>query len=212
MHAFLLVGQEISNLKNQISNLAKKLDAKVMEFPLVKIDDTRSLNNLIRLSFDKPTLIVCQNIHEAGEEALNAFLKNLEEPQKNIYFALTAPSTRKVLPTIVSRCQVIRTMVTLRDNNSQLTINNEDAGKFIKLSVGEKLAYIYKIKDRDKAIEFTESLVNFYHNVIHSNLRQEVGPLDRAARNAETAGRTLSHLKSNGNLNLQLTNLIISLV
>ena len=205
MHAYLLISQN-SNFKSQIEELAKKLHAKIMEFPLVKIDDTRSLNNLIRLSFDKPTLIVCQNIHEAGEEALNAFLKNLEEPQENIYFALTAPSTRKVLPTIVSRCQVVTI------HNSQFTINNEDAKKFMKLSTGEKLAYIDKIKDRDKAIEFTESLVNFYHNAIHSDLRQEVGPLDMLARNAETAGTSLNHLKANGNLNLQLTNLIISLV
>src|SRR4030065_2729676 len=97
MHAYLLVGQDNSNLKNKISNLAKKLHAKIMEFPLSKIDDTRSLNNLIRLSFSEPTLIVCSNIHEAGDEALNALLKNLEEPQENIYFDLTAPSARSVL-------------------------------------------------------------------------------------------------------------------
>ena len=98
------------NLKWQTAtdNLAKKLHAKILEFPLSKIDDVRSLNNLIRLSFDEPTLVVSENIHEATEEALNAFLKNLEEPQENIYFVLTAPSTRKVLPTIVSRCEIVK--------------------------------------------------------------------------------------------------------
>jgi DNA polymerase III gamma/tau subunit len=84
MHAYLLIGTDSEKLKAKSDELAKKLHAKIMEFPLVKIDDVRSLNNLIRLSFNEPTLIVCQNIHEAGEAALNAFLKNLEEPQENI--------------------------------------------------------------------------------------------------------------------------------
>ena len=111
MHAYLLISQN-SNLKPQIDDLAKKLHAKIMDFPLVKIEDVRNLNNLIRLSFAEPTLIVSENIHEAGEEALNAFLKNLEEPQENIYFVLTAPSVRKVLPTIVSRCQIVKILNT----------------------------------------------------------------------------------------------------
>ena len=95
MHAFLLISQN-SDVESQIYGLSKKLHTKIMEFPLIKIDDVRSLNNLIRLEFNEPTLIVCKNINEAGEEALNAFLKNLEEPQENIYFALTAPSIRKL--------------------------------------------------------------------------------------------------------------------
>ena len=202
MHAYLLIGQGNTNFQIPISNLAAKLHAKTLEYPLQKIDDVRSLNNLIRLSFDKPTLVVCQNIHEAGEEALNAFLKNLEEPQANIYFALTAPSTRKVLPTIVSRCQVIRTL-----NNSLSTINNKDSEEFIKLTTGEKLAFVDKIKDRDKAIEFAENLVNFLHTTLHS----EKTDYPKIAKNLETASQTLNYLKANGNVGLQLTNLVIGL-
>ena len=202
MHAYLFVGREITNDKSQIAKLAEKLHAKIMEFPLVKIDDVRSLNNLIRLSFNQPTLIVCQNIHEAGEEALNAFLKNLEEPQENIYFALTAPSTRKVLPTIVSRCQIIRI------RNEELRIKNDGTEEFIKLSTGQKLAFVDKIKDREKAIELAESLVNF----LHSQLHLEKIDYSKVTKNLEIAGQTLANLKANGNISLQLTNLSISLV
>ena len=202
MHAYLFVGREITNDKSQIANLAEKLHAKIMEFPLVKIDDVRSLNNLIRLSFNQPTLIVCQNIHEAGEEALNAFLKNLEEPQENIYFALTAPSTRKVLPTIVSRCQIIRI------RNEELRIKNDGTEEFIKLSTGQKLAFVDKIKDREKAIELAESLVNFLHSQHHL----EKIDYSKVTKNLEIAGQTLANLKANGNISLQLTNLSISLV
>jgi len=200
MHAYLLISQN-SNIDSDIDKLAKKLNAKVVEFPLLKIDDVRNLNNLIRLSFDKPTLIVCKNIHEAGEEALNAFLKNLEEPQENLYFALTAPSVRKVLPTIVSRCQIVRIL-----NDSQSTADSGEVEKFLKLGVGEKLSYIDKIKDRGSAIEFAENMVNFMHRSLHKN---EV-KYGARAENIRLAVKTLSGLKANGNVNLQLSNFAIN--
>ena len=202
MHAYLLIGQGTDNFRKTSENLSKKLHAKIMEFPLIKIEDVRSLNNLIRLSFNEPTLVVCRNIHEAGEEALNAFLKNLEEPQENIYFALTAPSTRKVLPTIVSRCEIIRVQGVM--NSLQMG----DAEKFMHLTTGKKLAYIDKIKDRDKAIELAESLVYFLHSSLHENgVKYSI-----QATNLETAAKTLSGLKANGNVNLQLSNFVIKLI
>ena len=79
MHAHLIVTQNHES-RTQIKRLAEKLQAKIMNFPLRKIEDVRNLNNLVRLSFDEPTLIISENIHQATEETLNAFLKNLEEP------------------------------------------------------------------------------------------------------------------------------------
>lgn len=202
MHAYLLVGQGNTNFQLPISNLAAKLNAKTFEYPLQKIDDVRALNNLIRLSFDKPTLIVCKNIHEAGEEALNAFLKNLEEPQENIYFALTAPSVGKVLPTIASRCEIVKI------SSLQSPVSNfEEEEKFIKLSTGEKLAFVDKIKDRGKAIEFAENILMFLHSELHKNDLK----YSAQAKNLETVSKTLSGLKANGNVNLQLSNMIINL-
>ena len=203
MHAYLFVGQGIDSFQLSISSLATKLNAKILEYPLQKIDDVRSLNDLINLSFNEPTLIVCKNIEGAGEEALNAFLKNLEEPQENIFFALTAPSTRKVLPTIVSRCEIVKVI-----NNLQFTIYNEDTEKFIKAKTCERLAIIDKIKDRARAIELIENLINFLHNELHSNGVD----YQKTAKNIETASQTLKNLRANGNVSLQLTNLVVSLV
>lgn len=201
MHAYLLVSQNL-NLKSQIEELAEKLKAKILEFPIVKIEDTRNLNNLIRLSFNQPTLIVSKNIHEATEEALNAFLKNLEEPQENIYFALTAPSAKHVLPTIISRCQIIKIK---NDQKNELNYNIEE---FLKMSVGEKLAYIDKIKNRESAIEFTENSIRF----LHSQLISDRVKYNVVAKNIEIANKTLSRLKANGNIGLQLANFVINYV
>ena len=201
MHAYLLVGSEISSLKKQISHLAGKLGAKEMEFPLVKIGDVRNLNSLIRLTFDMPTLIICQNINEAGEEALNAFLKNLEEPQENIYFALTSPSVRKVLPTIASRCQIVKV-----EGRISPAADYREIEDFLKMSKGEQLKYINRFRDRGEAIEFVENMVFFMHRSLHENgIKYSVNP-----ENIKLALKTLTGLNANGNVNLQLSNFIVN--
>ena len=192
MHAFLIIGNNGGDLKNEAEKLAKKLQAKILEFPLVKIEDVRSLNSLIRLSLTETTLVVSENIHEATTEALSAFLKNLEEPQENLYFALTAPTARKVLPTVVSRCQIIK----IKSQNPE--IKNEDSIKrFLKATTGQRLAFFDKIRDRDEAISLVENLIFYLH---------EKGELT----GMEILLKTLTGLKANGNVNLQLTNLVIN--
>lgn len=201
MHAFLIIGDSKEELTQSTKDLAKKLCAKIMEFPLVKIDDVRNLNSLLKLKFNENTLIVSQNIHKAGEEALNAFLKNLEEPQENIYFVITAPSIKKVLPTIVSRCQIMYV------SNTKSETANEEINSFIKMSKLEKISYIDKIKDRAKAIEFVEDILFFMHGSLHKNelkCKFEV-------REIELTLKTLSRLNANGNVNLQLSNFVINL-
>ncbi|KKU10386.1 MAG: polymerase III, delta' subunit protein [Candidatus Woesebacteria bacterium GW2011_GWB1_45_5] len=192
MHAFLIIGNNGGDLKNEAEKLAKKLQAKILEFPLVKIEDVRSLNSLIRLSLTETTLVVSENIHEATTEALSAFLKNLEEPQENLYFALTAPTARKVLPTVVSRCQIIK----IKSQNQE--IKDEDLIKqFLNATIGQRLAFFDKIRDRDEAISLVENLIFYLH---------EKGEL----ANMEILLKTLTGLKANGNVNLQLTNLAIN--
>jgi len=188
MHAYLLVSQN-SDFKSQINEISKKLDAKVMEFPLAKIEDVRELNKLIRLTFKEPALIVCEKIDQATTETLNAFLKNLEEPQENIYFALTASSVRKVLPTIVSRCQIIKTL-----NPKPETRNFREISDFLAMTPSQMIVFFDKIKDREKAIGFIESLIFSLHD--KGNLT-----------NMEILLKTRTCLKANGNVNLQLTNL-----
>lgn len=190
MHAFLLIGNPIDN--QELITKSEELKAKMLKFPIKKVKDVRDLNNLIRLHFHEKTLIVCENIEEATEEALNAFLKNLEEPQENIYFALTASSTKKVLPTIVSRCQVIKVQST------ESRVQSERIEKFLKLNANEKLTFIDQIKDKQTAIKFVEDLI-FFERERENYQNMEIYLL--AYRN----------LKANGNINLQLSNMIASL-
>ena len=52
-------------------------------------------------------IVIIEDVHTMRPEAANSLLKTLEEPPENNLLILTAESSRTVLPTIVSRCQLI---------------------------------------------------------------------------------------------------------
>lgn len=203
MHAFIVVGSNKKALDSKIDEIAKDNNATVLEYSIQKIDDVRNLNSLIRLSLTKPTLIVAKNVHEASEEALNAFLKNLEEPQENAYFALTTNSVKKVLPTIVSRCEIIKTQT----GDSSISEQDQiEMTHFFGLAKTDMLGYIDKIKDRGVGIKFSENMVLFMHGTIQKNDIK----CKFSVEDVRLALKTLSGLKANGNVNLQLSNFVVN--
>ncbi len=203
MHAYLLVGSEKEKLKIKSQELAKSFNAKILDYPIVKIEDVRNLNNFLRLAVLEPTAILIENIENAGTEALNAFLKNLEEPQDNLYFILTTSSASKVLPTIVSRCQVIKI------TNNQITKStNEVSEKFLTMTTGQKFKEIDKIKDRGLALDFVNNLTDTLHVALH----ESDADLNKVSKNLRITVKTQNNLQANGNIGLQLTNMVISLI
>ena len=56
----------------------------------------------------KKTVIIISNIEQMRTQSANAFLKLLEEPSQNVIFLLTCDNQEALLPTIISRCQLIR--------------------------------------------------------------------------------------------------------
>ena len=193
MHAFLIVGTNNEELKTKSLKLAEKLKAKIMEFPMAKIADTRELRNITKLTFNSPTAILINSIDTITEEAGNAFLKNLEEPQENIYYILTAASLKSILPTIISRCEVVKLTGKLK-----FVTNNKN--------LKPTLAIIDKIKDRGEAKEFVQNLIE----VAHFNLLNSENNKLKEALDLEILIKTMNNLKLNGNVQLQLTNMIIS--
>ncbi|AKA49934.1 hypothetical protein VO56_01535 [Mycoplasmopsis gallinacea] len=56
----------------------------------------------------KEKIILIENIENASLSVLNSMLKNIEEPTDNLVIILTTNNINKVLPTIISRAQVIK--------------------------------------------------------------------------------------------------------
>lgn len=72
------------------------------------VDDIRALNEQVRIppqTGDYKVYII-DEVHMLSQAAFNAFLKTLEEPPKYAIFILATTEKHKILPTILSRCQV----------------------------------------------------------------------------------------------------------
>lgn len=72
------------------------------------VDDIRSLIDQVRIPppIGKYKVFIIDEVHMLSSAAFNAFLKTLEEPPRHALFILATTEKHKVLPTILSRCQI----------------------------------------------------------------------------------------------------------
>ena len=179
MHAFLIIGDRKQVIEDRVKTLLVEQKAKQIPFELQKIEDVRNLKKITKFSNSSKTAIVINDIDSATTEALNAFLKNLEEPNENLIYILTASNLTNVLSTIVSRCEVVAVQST----------------KYLVQRLHRNYRDALNIKERDEAIKFVEDLLFL------DNEKKEY-------KNMENYLNTLKNLKLNGNVSLQMTNLV----
>ena len=72
------------------------------------VDDIRSLTDQVRIppQVGKYKVYIIDEVHMLSQAAFNAFLKTLEEPPKHCIFILATTEKHKIIPTILSRCQI----------------------------------------------------------------------------------------------------------
>ena len=72
------------------------------------VDDIRQLVEQVRIppQIGKYKVYIIDEVHMLSASAFNAFLKTLEEPPKYAIFILATTEKHKILPTILSRCQI----------------------------------------------------------------------------------------------------------
>lgn len=72
------------------------------------VDDIRSLIEQVRIppQIGKYKVYIIDEVHMLSPSAFNAFLKTLEEPPHHAIFILATTEKHKILPTILSRCQI----------------------------------------------------------------------------------------------------------
>src|SRR5881409_3317378 len=72
------------------------------------VDDIRSLVEQVRFApqAGKYKVYIIDEVHMLSQSAFNAFLKTLEEPPSYAIFILATTEKHKILPTILSRCQI----------------------------------------------------------------------------------------------------------
>ncbi len=72
------------------------------------VDDIRNLTDQIRIppQIGKYSVYIIDEVHMLSASAFNAFLKTLEEPPVHAIFILATTEKQKIIPTILSRCQI----------------------------------------------------------------------------------------------------------
>lgn len=192
MHAYLIISSSEKSIAEKVSEIAGS-DTRIINYSIEKIDDTKELIRRTNIALDE-TVYVLPAFDNASTEAQNAFLKRLEEPQENLKFVLTAKKEDLVLPTIISRCQVIRLAGKAEASAEEIS----SALKFLDSDVQEKLSVVSKITKREEAVEFLESLISGAHNA-------------RRLRELKHIDIALSRISQNANPTLQLTHLVLSI-
>ncbi|MBN1252679.1 MAG: DNA polymerase III subunit gamma/tau [Bacteroidales bacterium] len=72
------------------------------------VEDIRSLIDQVRIppQIGKYSIYIIDEVHMLSSQAFNAFLKTLEEPPPHAIFILATTEKHKIIPTILSRCQI----------------------------------------------------------------------------------------------------------
>jgi DNA polymerase III subunit delta' len=119
---------------------------------VLKVEQVRDLQHVLSLSPYEAAYRVALllRFQEANANAQNALLKTLEEAPRQVILLVTADSAESLLPTIVSRCEVLRLrpmpLARLQMELEERKMGKEDARILAHLS-GGRLGYALGLKD-----------------------------------------------------------------
>jgi DNA polymerase-3 subunit gamma/tau len=143
------------------------------------VDDIRALVEQVRFApqAGKYKVYIIDEVHMLSSSAFNAFLKTLEEPPPYAIFILATTEKHKILPTILSRCQIFDfKRITLQDTVSHLAeiAQKEDitAEETALQLIAQKSEGCMRdaLSILDKIVSFTSGKVNYDNTVEHLNV------------------------------------------
>ena len=124
------------------------------------VDDIRSLIDQVRIlpQVGKYSVFIIDEVHMLSQQAFNAFLKTLEEPPKHAIFILATTEKHKILPTILSRCQVY---------------------DFNRIRVEDAVGYLKHIADTE-GVTYDEESLNLIAQKADGGMRDALSMFDKA--------------------------------
>ena len=146
------------------------------------VDDIRSLVDQVRFApqAGEYKVYIVDEVHMLSASAFNAFLKTLEEPPPFAIFILATTEKHKILPTILSRCQIFDfKRITVNDTvdhlkeiceKEEITAENAALHVIAQKSEGcmrDALSIL------DKIVSFTGGHLNYANTLEHLNILDE---------------------------------------
>ena len=146
------------------------------------VEEIRSLVDQIRFAPQAGAykVYIVDEVHMLSQGAFNAFLKTLEEPPPYAIFILATTEKHKILPTILSRCQIFDfKRITANDTVQHL----EEICKKEKIKAEQSALHVIAQKSEgclrdalsilDKIVSFTEGSVTYSNTLEHLNILDE---------------------------------------
>ena len=143
------------------------------------VDDIRSLIEQVRFApqMGKYKVYIIDEVHMLSSSAFNAFLKTLEEPPSYAIFILATTEKHKILPTILSRCQIFDfKRITTNDtvDHLQEIVDKEEikAEKPALQVIAQKSEGCMRdaLSIMDKIVSFTNGELTYQNTLEHLNI------------------------------------------
>lgn len=143
------------------------------------VDDIRTLVEQVRFApqAGKYKVYIIDEVHMLSSSAFNAFLKTLEEPPSYAIFILATTEKHKILPTILSRCQIfdfkrITTNDTVEHLQDICTKEEVSADKAALQIIAQKSEGCMRdaLSIMDKIVSFTGGELNYANTLEHLNI------------------------------------------
>ncbi|MBN1263254.1 MAG: hypothetical protein JW991_02765 [Candidatus Pacebacteria bacterium] len=194
MHAFLITGADaptrLAKAQNIIEKIQKKPIKNFRQNPdvfIIESDDSikiSQIRNLKKKLFYKPLALKLKAGLIYGAEKLtlpaqNALLKTLEEPPADTILILTSRQAESLLPTILSRVQIIKLPPgqTTDFFSDKLSENLKIIHQALFLSPGEKLQLTAKLAvDKKEAPEFILGQLHAWRQILLAGLEEKQNP------------------------------------
>ena len=143
------------------------------------VDDIRNLTDQVRVppQVGKFKVYIIDEVHMLSKSAFNAFLKTLEEPPPHAKFILATTEKHKIIPTILSRCQIFDFK---RVNNEDIVKNLRYVAKSENIEVEDEALFLIAEKSDgalrdslsifDRLVSFSDSKLTYNDVVDHLNV------------------------------------------
>ncbi len=143
------------------------------------VDDIRTLTEQVRIppQIGSYSIYIIDEVHMLSQAAFNAFLKTLEEPPGHAVFILATTEKHKIIPTILSRCQIF---------------------DFNRISVGDAAGYLKMIAGKE-SMEYEEDALQMIANKADGAMRDALSIFDQVV---SFSGEKITYKDVIDNLNI----------
>src|SRR6266498_644718 len=162
----------------------------------LKVDQVRELQHALSLKpyQSKYRVAIFLRFQEANDNAANALLKTLEEAPSYAVLILTADNPEQLLPTIVSRCEVLR-LRPLRIEEVQQALEDKgfetNQSKLIAHISGGRFGYARRLLESESLLAEREERLNDLQSLISASRVEKYSYADKLARDKESMRRVV---------------------